>query len=53
MAFDLKDFQKSSGERWVPLTMAVDDVELKASLGGVGCSAEISPNAPVMDVVGR
>jgi hypothetical protein len=53
LAFDLKDFEKPSGEKWVPLTMSVDDIELKASVRGESCSTEMSPNASVMDVIGR
>ena len=53
MSLDLSDFEKPSGERWVTLTMSVDDIEIKASLRGESCSAEISPNASVLDVIGR
>ena len=53
MSLDLADFQKPSGERWVTLTMSVDDIEIKASVRGESCSAEISPNASVLDVIGR
>ena len=53
MAFNLNDFENASGARWVSLTMTVDDIDLKASLGGKSCAAEISPSASVMDVIGR
>ena len=52
-AFVLNDFQVSNGERWVSMTMRVDEIELKASLRGEVCAAEISPNAPVMGIIGR
>src|SRR5262249_9747457 len=51
LVFDLKDFQKPSGERWAPLTMSVADIELKASLRGEACSVEVSPGGS--DAIGR
>jgi hypothetical protein len=50
---DLTAFENASGQRWVPLTMSVDDIELKASMRGESCAAEIAPNASPLDVIGR
>jgi hypothetical protein len=44
-SFNLNDFEKASGQRWVSLTMSVDRVGLKASVRGEACSAEMNPNA--------
>jgi hypothetical protein len=53
MTFSLNDFQKPSGESWVPLTMSVAEINLRASVRGEFCSADIRPHASVMDVIGR
>jgi hypothetical protein len=52
-AFNLNDFEKPTGERWVSLTMSVDDIELKASMRGESCAAEINANASASELSGR
>lgn len=53
MVLQLDDFEKDAGPRWTSLTMKVESVSLKASLQGQTCTAEITPNAPVLDVTER
>ena len=52
-AFNLNDFENATGERWVSLTMRVEDIELKASMRGESCAAEINPNASASELSGR
>ena len=52
-AFNLNDFEKATGEHWVSLTMSVENIELKASLRGEACAAEISPTASATELSGR
>jgi hypothetical protein len=52
-AFNLQEFENVNGERWVSLTMRVDDIELKASMRGESCATEIAPNASASDLSGR
>jgi hypothetical protein len=40
-AFNLNDFENSTGEHWVSLTMKLEDVEAKAPYEGVACGADI------------
>jgi hypothetical protein len=49
----LDDFEKDAGSHWASLTMKVESVRLKASLQGQTCTADIAPNAPVLDVTGK
>jgi hypothetical protein len=51
LAFDLKDFENASGEQWVPLIMDVDTIDLRATLRGESCSGEVSPTAPISDLL--
>jgi hypothetical protein len=53
LAYDLKDFENASGGRWVPLTMKVEDITVKALVRGEMCSGDVSPTSSVLDVIGR
>jgi hypothetical protein len=50
-ALDLYDFQKPTGEHWIPLTMVVDSVALKASLRDEPCATDVSPHTSASDIM--
>jgi hypothetical protein len=52
-SFNLNDFEKTTGEHWVSLTMSVDLVGLKASVRGEACAAEMNPNASASELSDR
>jgi hypothetical protein len=50
-ALDLYNFQKPTGEHWIPLTMVVDSVALKASLRDEPCATDVSPHTSASDIM--
>jgi hypothetical protein len=52
-SFNLNDFEKTTGEHWVSLTMSVDLVGLKASVRGEACAAEMNPNVSASELSDR
>jgi hypothetical protein len=52
-SLELNDFEKPSGEKWLPLTMTVDDIKVRATLRSESCSVDLTPNASILDVIGR
>ena len=39
-AVSLREFQKPDGGRWVSMTMAAEDVEVKATMNGASCRSQ-------------